>query len=255
MQKWCPEPLTIDPDIQGGFVPLSDRSDAAEASNLAFRPEAGFAEPAHLLAALSRDERTQIIELVAQDIRREYEDRAQAESAALNAAETQRVAQAVADCARWRTEFSEGIRHEVEDALSTLARHTVDIAVIMAEKLVRREIETDRDVLVRALETVLYKVEAGSSMQVTAHPEDAAWLREHADLRERLRVTEVKEDRRLERGGALVKSNDSEWDATIERQLSVLGETFEEAFLLPAESETENDCDDPTGPVPEDHDA
>jgi len=249
MQKWCPEPLTVDPEIQGGFVPLSDWSTDAAPTDSSFRPEAGFSDPSSLLAALSRAERAQIMELLEQDIRAEYEQRYAQELAERQQAEETRLAEAAADCSRWRSEFSGGVRTEVEDALSTLARRTVDIAVLMAEKLVRREVTTDEDVLVRALETVLYKAEAGSSLKVTAHPDDAAWLNQNDELRQRLRIVDVKEDRRLQRGGALVKSDEHEWDATIERQLSVLAETFEEAFLLPA------DADPAPEPQPEDDDA
>jgi flagellar biosynthesis/type III secretory pathway protein FliH len=62
------------------------------------------------------------------------------------------------------------------------------------------------------------------------------WLRGAPELRERLRIAEIKEDRRLERGGCLVKAGDNEWDATVERQLAVLGEALQEALSVPAES-------------------
>lgn len=251
MQKWSLEPLTVDPEVQGGFVPVTEWSTPAEPSNTSFRPEAGFADPASLLAALSREERAQVMELVDQDIRTEYEARAQQAQAEQIQAEAQRQATLTEALDQWRDQFSVALRQEIDDALSTLARRTVDIAVLMAEKLVRREVVADTGVLVRALETVLFKTEAGSSMQVTAHPDDATWLRDNPELCSRLRITEVKDDRRLARGGALVSTDSGEWDATIERQLAVLAETFEEAFLLPAEADPVLNAapDDPTPEV------
>ncbi|MEZ4388762.1 MAG: FliH/SctL family protein [Candidatus Krumholzibacteriia bacterium] len=212
------------------------------ATNVQFRPEAGFADARGLLAALSRDERAEIMALVEQDLRKEYEQKAQDAAAAHAAAEAARLAAEADACSRWREEFGGGIRREIEASLATLAAQTTAIAVLMAEKLVRREVTVDRGVLERALATVLYKVEAGCVLQVTAHPDDAAWLLDHPELRDQLRVGEVKSDRRLERGGALVKAADTEWDVTVERQLGVLSETLDDALALPA--------DVPEGPHP-----
>lgn len=236
MQKWCPEPLTVDPG-RGAFVPLSEwHDDAPDAPERGFRPEAGFADVASLLASLSRDEREQVMKLVEVDMRREYEQKHQADEDARKQATAQRLATLEDVNARWRDQFAGEVRREVEDALSTLAARTVEMARLMAEKVVRREVASDPQVLVRALETVLYKIEAGCSLQVTVHPDDAAWLVDHPELRDRLRITEVKDDRRLERGGALVRTRDEEWDVTVERQLSVLTETLEEALSLPPDT-------------------
>ena len=199
-----------------------------------FRPEAGFADAAGLLASLSREERAQVVTLVENDLRREYERRHQEEAAAREAAAAERQAAEAVQRARWQDEFAGGVRREVEAALATLAQHTAAIARLMAEKLVRREVAADPEVLLRTLETVLFKVEAGCSLRVTVHPDDAEWLRQQAEACARLRITEVKDDRRLEPGGALVKADDQEWDASIERQLDVLAESLTEALALPA---------------------
>mgnify|MGYP002066460784 CR=1 FL=1 len=84
--------------------------------------------------------------------------------------------------------------------------------------------------------TALFKAEAGCSMSVTLHPDDAAWLADAATVRERLRIREIKEDRRLEAGGAVVKIDDLEWDATIASQLERLGQVVEEAVGVRAEA-------------------
>jgi len=236
MQKWCPEPLTVEPG-HGAFVPLTEwHDDATEASARGFRPETGFADSASLLASLSREERAEVMKLLESDVLRRYEEQHRDAEAAREQEEVRRIAEQDAIHARWREEFSVGMRREVEDALSTLAARTVEMAHLMAEKLVRREVASDPQVLVRALETVLYKIEAGCSLQVTVHPDDAAWLADQQEVRDRLRIAEVKEDRRLERGGALVKTRGEEWDVTIERQLAVLAETLDEALSLPPDA-------------------
>jgi len=232
MQKWCPEPLTVEPG-QGAFVPLSEWHDeAVDAAARGFRPEAGFTDSKCLLESLSQEERAEVIKLLEVDVVRRFEElHREAEAARDEAA-----ARLFAEHERWQDEFAAAVRREVEDALNNLAARTVEMAHLMAEKLIRREVASDPQVLVRALETILYKVEAGCSLQVAVHPDDAAWLSEQPDVRERLRIAEVKEDRRLERGGALVKTLDEEWDVTIERQLAVLGEALEEALSLPPDT-------------------
>jgi len=232
MQKWSPKAFAEPPACGAGYEPLAAAS-AIEPHNAAFRPEARFADAHGLLRQLSRDERAQIMELLDLDLRREHADQVSREAAAQAAAEAARREAEAAALARWQAELADEVRRECRDGLAALVRHTADLAVLLATKIVRREVAADPDVLVRALETVLYKVEAGAALTVTVHPDDAAWLAAAPELRERLRIGEIKEDRRLERGGCLVKAADLEWDATIERQLAVLGETLDEALAVP----------------------
>ena len=260
MQKWCPEPLVADNVTAGVFEPLAAAIVGSSAADRAgFRPEAGFTDPHCLLRQLSRSERAQVMELLDQDVRREYEDKCRLETAAREKADTERKAADATAREQWQRELAAGLRREIEDALATVAKQTVSMATLMAVKLVRREVAADPEVLVRTLETVLYKAEAGCSLSITAHPEDAAWLEAAPELRERLRIREIKADRRLERGGCLVRANDLEWDATVERQLAVLGEALDEALAVPPElvdePAAEPDADPDAEPQPEDHDA
>jgi flagellar biosynthesis/type III secretory pathway protein FliH len=191
------------------------------------------------------------MELLDQDVRRDYEDKCRLETAKREKADTERQAAEAAAQDQWQRELADGLRREIEDALATLANQTVTMATLMATKLVRREVAADPEVLVRTLETVLYKAEAGSSLSITAHPEDATWLEAAPELCERLRIREIKADRRLERGGCFVRADDLEWDATVERQLAVLGEALDEALAVPPEQDIEADA----VPRPEDQDA
>ena len=236
MQRWCPEPLGVETAAAGVFEALAPAVAASVADeDGGFRPETGFRDPTRLLRQLSREERAEVVELLEQDLRREYEDRLQRELAERDEAAARRQAEETELHDRWQRELGEGLRREVLDALGSLARETAAMAVVMATKLVRREVAQDPEVLVRTLETVLYKSAAGCPLAVTVHPDDAAWLAAAPAVRERLRIREVKEDRRLERGGCLVNTDELEWDATVERQLAVLGEAMDEALAMPPE--------------------
>lgn len=228
MQRWCPEPLVAEP-AAGSFQPLGV-AETAPPSTPDFRPEAGFTDSRGLLASLSREERAQVVELIEQDLRREYEARAQEQEQARQQAHAEALADQERTRQRWQQELGEGLQQAHAEAVTTLARRTAEVAGLMARKIVRREVAADPTVLIRTLETVLYKVDAGCELSVTVHPEDARWLADDPALRERLRIGEVKEDRRLERGGCLVQAEGNEWDATIGRQLAVLSETLEEAL-------------------------
>lgn len=240
MQKWCPEPLSAESASGGTFVSLTMPTGSADASMHAavgFRPEAGFASTEGLLAALSRKERAEIMELIEADLRREFDERHEKDRVAHEQAAQQLIKECDEARDRWQAEFGEQVRREVEGALRMVARQTVELGALIAEKIVRRTVNVDREVLVRAIETALFKVEAGCQLQVTVHPEDAEWLRRHPEHCQRLRISDIKEDRRLELGGALVTAEGHEWDATVERQLAVLAETLSDALAIPAGEE------------------
>ena len=235
MQRWLPEPLAVEALGAGTFQPAPLAATTTTAGRTtAFRPEIGFAAADSLLSALSRDERTQVVALLEQDLRREYEQHHAEESAARTAAAEASQETAARELAAFQSNLAIQIRQEVETTLADLARRLGEIAVLMAAKVVRREVATDPQILVRALETVLFKAEAGSQLTVTLHPEDADWLQSNPAFLAQLRIGAVKTDRRLERGGCLVQSDQVEWDATVERQLAVLQEMLDETLALPS---------------------
>ncbi len=245
MRKWCPEPFVTDRAVGNAYQSMAPvPNEDVEPIVAGFRPEAGFADRAGLLRQLSRTERIQVMDLLELDLRSEYEERTEREEAERKARETERRETEAAALQVWQSNVAAQLEREYSAALADLAGRTAEVAVILAEKLVRREVEADPEVLVRALETVLYKADAGADLSITVHPDDAAWLAASTDIRERLRITEVKEDRRLDRGGCLVKANDVEWDATVKRQLAVLGETLEEALAVPAGDTAQPEVDD-----------
>jgi flagellar assembly protein FliH len=230
MQKWCPEPLTL-PSAQAGRYERSVFGATGRVT--AFRPEAGFAGADALLRSLSREERAEVARLLEQDLRREFEERQRSDTAAREAAAAAQRQADEAALAAWQDSLASGLEQTVRETIGELARRTAMIAVAMASKVVRREVALDAEVLVRNLETVLYKAAAGSRLSVTVHPEDAVWLADASELCERLRIVDVKADRRLERGGCLVQAGGVEWDATIERQLTTLGEALDTALAVP----------------------
>jgi hypothetical protein len=226
MQKWCPEPLLPDTAGDDRFVAVAVKS----GERTVFRPEAGFADQQNLLGQLSREERAQLVELVEVDLRAEYDARLAVETARLVAQHMDDLAVARASLTSCQEAFATNAVAAFAMASRDLADAAVALAVQLAEKLIRVRVETDQGVLQRAIETILFKAEPGLQLEVTCHPDDALLFTASAEVRARLRIGVVKEDRRIARGGCLVRAGDLEWDATLQRQLSFLEEVARAAL-------------------------
>jgi len=129
MQKWCPEPLTVEPG-QGAFVPLSEWHDeAVDAAARGFRPEAGFTDSKCLLESLSQEERAEVIKLLEVDVVRRFEElHREAEAARDEAA-----ARLFAEHERWQDEFAAAVRREVEDALVSETKRREHIEALVSQ--------------------------------------------------------------------------------------------------------------------------
>ena len=232
MQKWCPEPLEPPAGARPSLASLTPPwSTPASWQASSFRPESGFSSSEALLSSLSREERVQVAKLLEDDLRKEYERRRLEEEASRK----KEADAAAARMAAWQDSLSQQLQQAFRSALSMLASRISECALIMAAKVVRKQVEQDPEVLVRSLETVLYKAEPGCSLSVTVHPDDAVWLAADPEIRQRLRIRDMKEDRRVERGGCLVEIDEAEWDATISRQLSTLCENLAAVLSVPPE--------------------
>ncbi len=263
MQKWSPEPF--DPG-QSKVVNGAQEAAAAFAgegagaraegqptpSAVRFRREAGFASNAALLAHLTQEERATLFELVEIDVAEKYEARAreQEEAFAADLQESRRAFQA------WADAFSAAVNGELQE----MAKSCIGLAVQLAERILRAKIELDREVLVRCLETTLYKVPAGHPLEIAVNPEDAAWLEDNPDLLKALRIETVVSDRRISKGGCAVGSGGREWDATLEGQLEALAQMVQEQVGTLAGRDpgpvpgTEANLESLAGPVAEDAD-
>lgn len=111
-----------------------------------------------------------------------------------------------------------------------LAEAAAGLAVAMAEKIVRARVKTDRGVLLRTLETALFKIQSTKRVTVFVHPDDAVWLETDEDTRRKLRLEAVVPDRRVAPGGCRIRCGHEEWDATLASQLAGLGRLVEDTL-------------------------
>ena len=241
MQKWLPDafstetlvgavvldhPAAFEPDAQTGAEGQEDDVRAR------FRSEAGFSDTQSLLNHLTRKERAQLFDLVEQDVATEYQEREDALRKEFEAKlqDQEKVFQNSLQILA--AQLQQAMGAQLKDVSAACA----GLAVQVAEKVVRKTIELDPAVLDRALHTIQFKLLDAGPLQLVVNPEDAALLQGNSEFLEALRIHDIQQDRRVERGGCLVRAGKEEWDATIAKQLETLAEMVEEAMATGQES-------------------
>ncbi len=136
--------------------------------------------------------------------------------------------------------LAEQIRASAKENISSLANGAVELAIAMAGQVMRREIDVDKDTILRAIQPLLFKAETGAKLVVTANPEDAAYLESQTQFCEKMNIIKVISDPRCERGGCTVKADTEEWDLTIESKLTVLADTVRLAMQSADDTQEDN---------------
>lgn len=235
MQKWCPEAFTADaspgsppsgPVFRGLDGPAAAAGTGAADPAAMFQRETGYTDPRSLLATLTRAERAELYELAELDVAGAYEERQRQQAAefADQLADARR--EASENLAAWTRDLEAVVQADLSAAAAGAAR----LAIRIAEKIVRGTAAVDHGVLTRAIETILYKQQSAAPLRVVVSPRDAQWLAGQPDLRARLGIEAVADDRRLDDGDCRVSTDGREWDLTVAGQLEVLTEIIEEAI-------------------------
>ena len=128
---------------------------------------------------------------------------------------TARLAQLASSIERLVTLRSETIREAEQDLLR--------LAVRIAEAVVRARVETDSEMVVRALRDAIAEVPAAETLTVRCHPEDeavlAGWLGRSGQGPS---AVTLRPDPALSRGGCVVESGAGQIDVRVETQLRVI---------------------------------
>jgi flagellar assembly protein FliH len=170
------------------------------------------------------------------------------------------LAQAESDADTLRAEAREqGMREGREEALAALApalealaqateavqadqyaraqrleAHAVDLALFLAEKVLGGVIAVQPDQVIEAVRGALRAIVERERVTVLVHPEDLELVRDAMDdLRASLggiEHCEVQAERRVSRGGAVVRTPDGDVDARVETKLQRAREVVESAL-------------------------
>ena len=115
-----------------------------------------------------------------------------------------------------------------------LERHAVDLALFLAEKVIGGAVAVEPDLVIEAVRGALRGIVDRERITVLVHPEDLDIVR---DAMDGLRTTlggiehcEVQAERRVSRGGAVVRTPEGDVDARVETKLQRAREVVEAAL-------------------------
>jgi len=125
-------------------------------------------------------------------------------------------------------------REERIAAADQLEVHSVELALFLAEKIVGGALAVEPERIVEAVRGALRGIVERERVTVLVHPEDLELVREAMD---EMRATlggiehcEVQAERRVGRGGAIVRTQDGDVDARVETKLQRAREVVEAAL-------------------------
>ncbi len=108
----------------------------------------------------------------------------------------------------------------------------VKFAIAIAERIIKREIKTDKEIILRLIREAIHKVAGVERITIHIHPEDEEIVHRHrGELLSRLGRDSVREiiiepDEKIDRGGCVIESNQGNVDARISEQIRKLESEF-----------------------------
>lgn len=99
-------------------------------------------------------------------------------------------------------------------------RDTVKLAVVIARRILHRELAVDPEAVLGLVKAAFAKVEARETHRLRVSPADAALLLEHRGKLDLPPAVEIAADSSLARGSAIFETSRGELDASIDTQLA-----------------------------------
>ena len=132
------------------------------------------------------------------------------------------------------TQAGEAVREGQRARADRLEAHAVDLALFLAEKVIGAAIAVEPELVLEAVRGALRAIVERERVIVLVHPEDLSLVAEAMDG---VRATlggiehcEVQAERRVSRGGAVVRTPDGDVDARVETKLQRAREVVEAAL-------------------------
>jgi flagellar assembly protein FliH len=129
---------------------------------------------------------------------------------------------------------SEAVTESQHARAERLEAHAVDLALFLAEKVIGGALAVEPALVVEAVRGALRGIVERERITVLVHPEDLELVR---DAMDGMRTTlggiehcEVQAERRVSRGGAVVRTPDGDVDARVETKLQRAREVVETAL-------------------------
>jgi flagellar assembly protein FliH len=126
----------------------------------------------------------------------------------------------------------EALKQEHGQILREADTLIVDVAVAVAERIVRARVDVDRTVVARIVHAALDDLAAHGLLEIHVHPDDLQVARRFAQRWvERVdddAVIKVRGSEHISRGGCMIEGADQNVDARLERQLAALRDALQE---------------------------
>ena len=117
----------------------------------------------------------------------------------------------------------EGVAQQVRAFTASLEHDAYAFALAVAERIVKREIQLDDEIVVRQVREALRRIVGVESIKVRVHPDDEVLIRSHRAallaLTDTTRDVVIEADHTIERGGCILESSSGNVDARIATQL------------------------------------
>jgi flagellar assembly protein FliH len=132
------------------------------------------------------------------------------------------------------TQAAEGVQASQFERAERLEAHAVDLALFLAEKVLGGALAVEPERVVEAVRGALRGIVERERVTVLVHPDDLELVRDAMDdVRASLggiEHCEVQAERRVSRGGAVVRTPDGDVDARVEIKLQRAREVVEAAL-------------------------
>jgi flagellar assembly protein FliH len=131
--------------------------------------------------------------------------------AAKVSAETDAMRQTLAESLAQVSNLSEEITARMESDV-------VELALMIAKKVITREVTIDQEIVLNVTKASLAKLHARSIAAVHLNPDDLAYVQEHRDKLNFHGSLELVEDRAITSGGCMVRTDNGDIDGRLESQ-------------------------------------
>lgn len=107
-----------------------------------------------------------------------------------------------------------------EKMLEGAEKEILDLAFLIAGKVIHREVNTDRDVILSVLRDVMRTMRGKEDVKVRMHPDDYRYITEtNPDFLGSYGDIMIERDETISRGGAVIETDSGAVDARLDRQL------------------------------------
>jgi len=120
------------------------------------------------------------------------------------------------------------------DTYQRIEKEVVELALAIARRVICREVEVDKEVVVCVAREALAKVEDPAEIKIKMNPADLQFINEtkiqFSDLIGDIDNVTLEAEDNIQSGGCVIQTNSGEIDARIEKQLQAVEESFRTAL-------------------------